>query len=281
MADHAFHYSAQDDAGDPEVVGRYRILERMTAAQGFQGRLYKARDPKSGVVVAIKLLTHEYESFAASILASLVREQDMEDLRKEAQVLMRLRHPNIVEVLETGEDAAYGPYIVTEWVAGGSLRELLTREEGNGLPVDEALRIVTDVLAGLAAAHQAGIAHMDIKPENILLEAISGRAKLADFGIAAELGSAMAGRGTPGYMAPEQADASQGQQGGPSSDIYAVAVVLFEMLAGRLPRQKEDLHVIRPDVPPGAANAIARALRHEPNERFASAQEMARALQAT
>ena len=278
MDDHAFYYSHQDDSGEPKVLGRYEVLERVHgSSQGSQGRVYRARDPESGREVAIKLLTHEYESFAASILASLIREQDMEELRREAQIIAGLRHRNIVAIVEAAEDAVYGPYVAVEWVAGGSLRERLDKAEGSALPVTEAVRIAQDILAGLSVAHEAGIIHRDIKPENILLNS-EGSAKLADFGIAGELGTATAGRGTSGYMAPEQEDPQQAEWVGPASDLYSVGVLLFEMLVGRLPRSEEDVRAIRPELPAPVVEAIARSLRREPEARFGSATEVARAL---
>jgi serine/threonine-protein kinase len=276
MIDHIIHYSEQDDRGEPTVLGRYEVLERVGASEGTQGRVYRGRDLESGRLVAIKLLTHEYESFAASVIASLIRQQDSEELRREGEVLAKLHHPNIVEVIETGEDAAYGPYVLTEWVEGGNLRDRLDQAPDKRLSLDESLRIARDVLAGLAAAHEAGIVHRDIKPENILLTK-DGHVKLADFGVASEASMGLAGRGTAGYMAPEQEDPSLGAVG-PASDVYAVGVVLFEMLAGRLPAAQEDRDVALAGVPLSVSNTMERSLRPDPRERFQSAEEMRRAL---
>jgi serine/threonine-protein kinase len=228
-------------------------------------------------LVAIKLLTHEYESFAASVLASLIRDEDSEELRREAEVLAKLHHPNIVEVIETGEDAAYGPYVVTEWVEGGNLRDRLDQAPDKRLSLDKSLRIAQDVLSGLSAAHEAGIVHRDIKPENILLTR-DGHAKLTDFGIASEAATGLAGRGTASYMAPEQEDPSLGAVG-PASDVYAIGVVLFEMLAGRLPAESEEnLRHLRLDIPEHVAAVIATARVPDSGERFATADEMTEAL---
>jgi serine/threonine-protein kinase len=204
---------------------------------------------------------------------------DMEELRREAQLLAGLHHPNIVSVIETGEDPALGPYAVMEWVPGGDLKSHLQRAPENRLPIDEALHIAQDVLAGLSAAHEAGVIHRDIKPGNILLD-LEGRAKLADFGIAGDATGAevLPGRGTLGYMALEQEDPMQAEEVGPATDIYAVGVVLFEMLAGRRPTPGENVRELRPQVTEAMAAAVTKATHQDPRQRFSSAQEMARAL---
>ncbi len=270
--DHAFQYAPGEEAPLPEAVGRFRVMGR---AGGFQATVFKASDPDSGRVVAIKAISNRYDSFAHSLLIALLGDVDMEEIQREAEVLSGLRHPNIVSVIEVGEDATLGAYLVMEWVDGGNLRARLDGAEGWRLPLPEALRIARDILAGLGAAHDAGIVHRDVKPENILLDS-DGTAKLADFGIAGEW--AMAGRGTQGYMAPEQEDAVQGDSIGPAADIYSVGVVLFEMLAGRLPSQREDVRAALPEVDKSIASAIARATNHVPANRFVSAAEMAAAL---
>ena len=279
MADHAFHYAPQDDAGEPTAIGRFEVIERVSHTPSSQGTVYRARDPDSGRQVAIKVLTHEYESFATSILAALVGEHDLRELRREAEVLAGLRHPNIVGVLETGEDPDRGVYVAMEWVAGGSLRERLHRAPRGRLSPDEAVRIAEDVLDGLAAAHGAGIVHRDLKPENILLDE-QGRAKIADFGIAGGPESFRAGRGTPGYMAPEQQGKLETTSAGTGADLYAVGVVLFEMLTGRLPASQSEQQVLAREMPTGLAAVIARALEPDSKARFGSAEEMAWALES-
>lgn len=270
--DHAFQYAPGEEAPLPEAIGRFRVMGR---AGGSQATVFKASDPDSGRVVAIKAISNRYDSFAHSLLIALLGDADMEEIRREAALLSGLRHPNIVSIIEVGEDATLGAYLVMEWVDGGNLRARLDVAEGGRLSIPEALRITRDILAGLGAAHDAGIVHRDVKPENILLDS-DGTAKLADFGIAGEW--AMAGRGTQGYMAPEQADALQSDAAGPAADIYSVGVVLFEMLAGRLPSQGEDVRATRPEVEEFIADAIARATSPDPAGRFASAAQMAAAL---
>ena len=270
--DHAFQYAPGEEAPLPESVGRFRVMGR---AGGSQATVFKASDPDSGRVVAIKAISNRYDSFAHSLLIALLGDADMEEIRREAEMLSGLRHPNIVSVIEVGEDATLGAYLVMEWVDGGNLRARLDGAEGGRLPLPEALRIARDILAGLGAAHDAGIVHRDVKPENILLDS-DGTAKLADFGIAGE--AAMAGRGTQGYMAPEQEDALQSDYAGSAADLYSVGVVLFELLAGRLPRHGEDVRAALPEVDESIASAIARATDPVPANRFASATEMAAAL---
>ena len=204
--DHAFQYAPGEEAPLPEAVGRFRVMGR---AGGSQATVFKAKDPDSGRVVAIKAVSNRYDSFAHSLLIALLGDADMEEIRREAELLVGLRHPNIVSVIEVGEDATLGAYLVMEWVDGGNLRARLDGAEGGRLPLPEALRIARDILAGLGAAHDTGIVHRDVKPENILLDS-DGTAKLADFGIAGEW--AMAGRGTQGYMAPEQGGRRAGRR---------------------------------------------------------------------
>ena len=272
MVDHAFQYAPGEGAPLPETIGPFRILGR---AGGSQAAVFRARHPVSGADVALKALGNSYDSYAQSLFAALIGDVDIEEMRQEAETLAGLRHPNIVSVIEVGDDTSLGPYLVMEWVSGGDLRARLDGAKGGRMPIPEALRIARSVLAGLAAAHEAGIVHRDVKPENILLSD-DGTAKLADFGIAGDW--AIAGRGTWGYMAPEQEDTSQIDSVGPAADIYAAGVVLFEMLAGRLPGRGEDVRASRADVAESIAAALARATRSNPASRFASAVEMSAAL---
>lgn len=270
--DHAFQYAPGEEAPLPEGIGRFQVVGR---AGGSQATVFKAKDPDSGAEVAIKAISNRYDSFAHSLMVALLGDVDMEEIRREAELLAGLKHPNIVAVIEVGEDANLGPYLVMEWVPGGNLRARLDSAEGGRLPVGEALRIAGEALSGLAAAHEAGVVHRDVKPENILLGE-GGSVKLADFGIAGD--AALAGRGTPGYMAPEQREDQEVDSVGPAADIYAVGVVLFEMLTGRLPAPGEDVELSLAEVRDGVAAVIARAIHENPGERFASAAEMAASL---
>ena len=279
MADHAFHYTTPDDAGEPRTLGRFEVLARVSHTPSSQGTVYRARDPETGRQVAIKVLALEYESYAVSILSALVGEHDLRELRREAEVLASLEHPNIVSVLEVGEDPARGVYLAMEWVGGGSLRERLLAAPERRLSPSGAVRIAQDILAGIGAAHAAGIVHRDLKPENILLDE-QGRVKIADFGIAGGPESFRAGRGTPGYMAPEQQGKLETTSAGTGADLYAVGVVLFEMLTGRLPASESEQQVLARGMPAGLAAVIARALEPDSKARFGSAEEMAWALES-
>ncbi len=212
---------------------------------------------------------------------------------REARSAAGFAHPDAVAVYDAGESDGY-LFLVMELVDGSSLAERLA--ERGRLDVDEALRITRRVLAALGAAHQAGIVHRDVKPANVLLGA-AGEVKLADFGIAKRLGDIAAdvtssGQfvGTPKYLAPEQV---VGERSTPATDLYAVGVVLYEMLAGRPPYDAgnpmataiahrdapiPDLHRARPDLPAPVVAVVRRAMAKRPAERFGSAAEMTAAL---
>ena len=276
MVDHAFQYEP-GRAPRPETVGRFQVLERVPGGGGAQASVYRGRDPDTGADVAVKVLGSPFESYARSLLDALVGDQEVEDMRHEAEVLRALRHPNIVAVLEAGDDPRHGPYVVTEWAPGGDLRGRLDRAEGGRLAIEEAERIARDVLAGLEAAHAAGIVHLDVKPANILLD-LEGRAKLVDFGIAGDgVARSLGGRGTPDYMAPEQEDPTAADFS-PATDLYAVGVVLFEMLTGRLPERDDDPRRLRPETSESTARCVATALSKDPAARHSSAVAMARAM---
>lgn len=280
MDDHAFQYAPDQGAPLPKSVGRFQVLGRPPSAlPDSQATVFRALDPTTGQMVALKVMGNLFDSYAHSLMAALVGERDMEELRREARILSSLHHPNIVSIWETGEDPALGPFAVMEWVPGGDLRARLAEAVDGKLPLAEALHIALDVLAGLSAAHKAGVVHRDIKPGNILLDGLGG-AKLADFGIAGDSVSpeTLAGRGTPGYMAPEQEDPLQSDGVGPGVDIYAVGLVLFEMLTGGPAVPGQATAIALPQTPVAVVEAIERATRPDPERRFASAESMAEAL---
>ena len=200
---------------------RYNVRSRI--AHGGMATVYLATDTRLDREVALKVMH-----------ADLARDADfVERFIGEAKSVAKLSHPNIVGVYDQGSDGQY-LYLAMEYVAGRTLRALM-RERG-WLPWQEALAVIDPVLAGLAAAHQAGIVHRDVKPENVLITA-DGRVKVVDFGLArasASVGNTRAGMiiGSVSYIAPEQVT------GAPSdtrSDVYAAGIVLFEMLTGRQP----------------------------------------------
>lgn len=261
-------------------LGRYRVLRLL--GRGASGEVWQARDERLGRDVALKRLVENQRRDAAAL----------ERFQREMRLASAQAHPNIVAVHDmqvVGEDA----YLIMEYMPGGSLEGRLA---SGPLPDAEARRIAREVLEGLAALHAAGIVHRDVKPSNILLDA-QGRAKLGDFTVARAavsgetLGLTRTGApvGTPAYMAPEQA---RGTAATPRSDLYSLGATLYAAIAGEPPIRVDGLSDIeallkvaqdRPALPlPAAADAtnraLARALARDPTERFASADEMARAL---
>src|SRR5215471_15994338 len=200
---------------------RYHVRSRI--AHGGMATVYLATDTRLDRQVALKVMH-----------AELTRDADFVGrFIGEAKSVARLSHPNIVGVYDQGSDGQY-LFLAMEYVPGRTLRELL-RERG-WLPWPEALAVLDPVLAGLAAAHQAGIVHRDVKPENVLLTA-DGRVKVVDFGLAratAAVGNTRAGQiiGSVNYIAPEQVT---GTPSDARTDVYSVGIMMFEMLTGRVP----------------------------------------------
>jgi len=240
--------------------------------RGGMGAVYLGRQLSLDREVAVKVLASELADDP----------QFLERLEREARVMARLRHPNIVAVHDfqrTDEGAA----IVMEFVEGGSLREKL-QQHPNGLPVAEALRILRQIAAGLEAAHASGVIHRDMKPENVLLDA-EGTAHVTDFGLALPLHEAstrltLSGTavGTVDYMAPEQ---FRGAEADARLDVFALGVMAYELLTGKTPRGSFDPpHRVRKDIPAHISAAVMRALRPEPAERFTSISDFMKALHA-
>ncbi|TMF03706.1 MAG: serine/threonine protein kinase [Chloroflexi bacterium] len=257
------------------VNDKYDILESL--GQGGMNDAYKARDRASGRLVVLKI---PFTSLIGDP-ATYSRYQ------RELEIGKRLHHPNIQELLDEGRlDGGVAPYLVLEYVDGTLLREYL--REHAPLPVDEAVNITVQLADALQYCHQHGVVHRDLKPENILIE-LDGTVKLVDFGIALLQGARRltfrrltSGFGTPDYMAPEQV---QGDRGDARTDVYAVGVMLYEMLTGDVPyRGDSPLAVMsqrvttdapllsskRSDLLPQLEAVVWRALRREPAERYAS-----------
>ncbi len=266
------------------ALGSHYRLER-ELGHGGMGVVFLARDTTLDRPVAVKVVHPELAVHSAITQRFLA----------EARMIARLRHPGIVAVHTAGEATGL-VYYVMDYVPGESLRHRLLRE--GRLPIEVVTRIVADLADALHAAGEAGLVHRDVKPENILLDQASGRAMLADFGIArvmaGETDSARTAQGvavgTPTYMSPEQA---AGDAVDARSDLYALGVVAFEMLAGRPPfraptaaavaskhlaEQAVPIESLRTDTPPALAHALARALEKDPAARWQTGAELRRAV---
>jgi serine/threonine-protein kinase len=264
--------------------GAYRIAGVL--GQGGFGTVYRAYQASLEREVAIKVLRGDLISAAGGV----------DRFRREARAAARLSgHPNIVTIYDYGEQDGLA-YLILEFVDGPTL-QALSRET---LPDGEIIRIVREVAAALDYAHTTGLVHRDVKPANIML-ARDGRVVLTDFGIVKLLegtstltvsGPATGGAlGTPAYMAPEQVENGEV---GPAADLYALGVVCYELLAGRVPFAGSPLSIMhqqvhaRPPamssfgraVPPAVERVVERALAKQPSERFESATALARALEA-
>jgi len=271
-----------------QSLGKYRVLEPL--GRGGMARVYRAYHPQLDRYVAIKVmrsdLVDERELDAGSWRARF---------RREAQAVAALRHPNIVQVFDSDvQDDVY--YIVLELLGGDTLKTRLNdyRIRGERIPQGEMVRILLDVLNGLAYAHSEGMIHRDVKPANILLTK-RGQAVVADFGIARIVGGTrhtMSGAlmGTLDYMAPEQGMEGRGDI---RSDIYSLGIVFYEMLAQRTPFEADTplavlmKHIndplplprkIDPTIPESFERVVLKALAKDPDDRYQSAAEMAQAL---
>jgi serine/threonine-protein kinase len=263
------------------LLGRYAIEREL--GRGGMATVFLAHDVRHDRKVALKVLRPE-------LAAVIGGERFLREIRTTAN----LQHPHILPLHDSGEADGF-LYYVMPYVEGESLRDWLNRELQ--LPIEDALRIATQVAAALAYAHKHGVIHRDIKPENILLT--SGAAVVADFGIARALTEAGAGRltetglslGTPQYMSPEQATADRELDG--RSDIYALGCVLYEMLAGEPPytgptaqsiiakvltESPRRIRTTRATVPGHIDAAITKAMAKLPADRFRTADEFANAL---
>ncbi len=268
-----------------QMVGSYRIAALIGV--GGMGRVYKGVHPQIGSRVAIKVLSMECAHHPALVQRFFA----------EARSVNVIRHESIVNIVDLATLSDGRPYIVMEYLDGQSLSEVI--KERSPLPVGGVMSLMFEVLDALAAAHQAGIVHRDLKPDNIFVTA-QGRPKVLDFGIAKlrpELGAGSDATrtgsilGTPHYMSPEQA---QGLHVDHRSDIYALGVILFELLTGTRPFEAPtlysllDMHVkqapppptsVRGDLLPVFDQVVFRALAKRPEQRYQNAYEMKQALE--
>ena len=267
-------------AGNTLVDGRYRILRRI--GSGGMADVYCAEDSHLGRQVAIKVL---HRRFAQD-------QEFVERFRREAKSAAGLNHPNVVGVFDRGEhEGTY--YIAMEFLTGRTLKDIVTAQAP--LPQERVIDIGTQILQAAGFAHRHGVIHRDFKPHNVIVDDL-GHAKVTDFGIAragasemTETGSIM---GTAQYLSPEQA---QGHAVTATSDIYSIGVMLYEMLAGRLPfegdsavavalkhlsEQPPPISQFRPDVHPALEAVVMAALAKDPAQRWQSAEDLAAGLEA-
>jgi eukaryotic-like serine/threonine-protein kinase len=265
-----------------EVIGDRYELEELVGSGGMSS-VFRAHDRLLERKVALKVLHEQY-----------TRDEDyVERFRREARSVASLSHPNIVTVIDRGEHEGR-QYIVFEYVDGENLKHRIDRE--GALPVRDAVELVLQIGRALQFAHQNGLVHRDVKPQNVLLNG-DGRPKITDFGIARSLdvqrGMTQTGAvlGTSDYIAPEQA---QGEHVDDKTDMYSLGVVLYELLSGETPFTGENFvavamqHINNPppniqdrrgDVSPRLAYAIDRALAKDPGDRWASMAEFCNELE--
>jgi formylglycine-generating enzyme required for sulfatase activity/tRNA A-37 threonylcarbamoyl transferase component Bud32 len=263
------------------ALGEGYAVEGQLGAGGF-AVVYLVRDLHLKRKLAVKVLSPD-------VIAS---HSVLERFRREAETIARLSHPHIVPLHFIGQKDDL-VYLVMEAIDGGSLADRLERE--GQLPIDESARIFGEVASALAHAHKRGVVHRDIKPQNVLLDAESGRALVTDFGIArtAEGGSLTATGmvvGTPAYLSPEQVT---GEPSDHRADIYALGVMMYQMLAGRPPftgatptavlmkrlaGPPEPLRSLRPDVPEPLAEVVDACLATDPKERLQNAGDIVRSM---
>lgn len=259
--------------------GRYRVEAAL--ARGGMATVYRAVDTRLDRVVALKVMHPELADDNEFVLRFI----------GEARSAARLSHPNVVGVFDQGEDDGT-VFLAMEYVEGRTLRQVL-RDRGP-LPPAAALEMIQPVLAALGAAHEAGIVHRDVKPENVLV-GTNGRIKVADFGLAralSEPSTATRGLllGTVNYISPEQA---LGEPATPRSDVYSAGIVLYEMLTGSPPHTgPTDFVVVRshidndvpppsaadPSIPPIVDELVALATARDPQRRFADGSQFAEAV---
>ena len=263
------------------ALGDSYAVERTLGEGGF-AVVFLVRDLTLKRNLAVKVLSPDM----------ITSKSVLERFRREAETVAQLSHPNIVPLHFIGQQDDL-LYLAMQCVDGGSMADRLKRE--GRLPVDDAVRITREVASALAHAHRRGVVHRDIKPANVLVDAESGRCLVTDFGIArsadtTKLTATGMMLGTPAYLAPEQVTGESADQ---RVDIFALGVMAYELLAGRVPFDgptptaammrrlagpPEPLSVVRPEVPASVADVIAGCLAADPADRFQNADDVARAL---
>ncbi len=273
--------AAKKDPFEGRVFGVYTIVRRI--AKGGMGAVYLGEHPQTHEKVAIKILTEEFSRMPGI----------QGRFQREADTAGRLEHPNIVRQHEMAKQDTY-IYIVSEYLDGGSLVDLIVKEKR--LAPRHAVELACDILSGLHHAHGRGVIHRDIKPANVLL-GFNGRAKVIDFGLAKDAEAqtilTLSGNvvGTPAYMAPEQA---MGDQAGASADLYSTGILLYLMLTGKKPFEGKSIvdtlnkqineplpspRVLNPDVSEELEKVLKRICEKKPSKRYATLPDAIAALQ--
>ena len=260
---------------------RYQLDE--TLGSGGMAVVYRARDMTLERTVAIKVLRKDYSS----------NTEFRERFHQEAKAAANLAHPNIVTIHDFGLDAENRLFIVMEYVPGTDLKDLMRRR--GRYTIDETISLMVQACAGVGYAHRAGLAHCDIKPQNMLITP-DHRLKVVDFGIARALESIHPDEksevvwGSPQYFSPEQA---AGMAPSPASDVYSLGVVMYEMLTGQLPftasssteltrMHRQDMpaspRTLNPNIPPALEQIMLKVLAKEPSSRYRTADQLGRIL---
>jgi len=282
-----------DTLTETSFVG-WRLADRYTVkrliGKGGMGAVYEGEQLKLDRRVAIKILMPE-STFDRDLVARFTRE---------AQLIGKLKHPNIVDVIDYDVSAEGVPFMVMEYLEGESLRRVISSYD-HGVPIEAFLIWMDEILRGVEAAHRLGVMHRDLKPENIMLVAYadgSRHVKILDFGLAKLLEGGAATvltrtgelLGTPHYMSPEQI---HGERTDARTDVYALGVIAFELLSGEAPFSGEsviqivtkhlsepppDLQALRPAIPEHVTAAIARAMAKSPDDRWSTVREFRAAL---
>jgi len=268
--------------GAGQDIGGCQLVRKL--GEGAMGAVYQARHVGLDIPVAVKLMTPAVAKSDADAAERFVRE---------ARLAAKVKHQNIVEVLNVGQEGGIH-FIVMELVEGGSLQDLLKRE--GRVPLARAIRLISNVCTGLEFAHANGVIHRDLKPANIMIDR-QGMAKIADMGLAKRVGDDIGmtqtgmAMGTPLYLAPEQAlDAKHADR---RADIYSLGCTLYEMVTGRVPFEGDTLariilahaqapvpdpRSVDPALPIAVSNITMKMMAKVPAERYQSAQEVLSAL---
>jgi eukaryotic-like serine/threonine-protein kinase len=267
-------------AGD--AAGPFQLLRQVGA--GAMAEVWQAQDARTGQTVAIKLMRRTADPHQATELERR--------FLQEASTARLLQHPDIVSVLDTGRTAAGQPWMALEWLTGQPLTQHCVA--AHRLPADVVVALGQRLASALGHAHQRGVIHRDIKPDNLIFDAATGQLKIADFGVARaeDSGATQTGMvlGTPAYMAPEQL---AGAPASPAGDLYSLGVVLFELLTSRRPVEAGSLGEwlrrisqepatpllsFRPDLPALLGDVVDQLLERDPALRPSRGEQVAQAL---